>query len=114
MGEKSVKNWIWKGLGLHLGGVWGALGRLLGALGGFLGGFWAFKIEFFFSIGPRWAPRGNLERFLIDFGRLWGGFGEALGRDLGEFARIRLFWAGCGQILGMLGQNWSCWGRFYN
>ena len=51
--KKSLKNRIWDGLGLLLGGVWEGLGRLLGTLGRFLAVFWAFKIELFFSIGPR-------------------------------------------------------------
>ena len=56
--ERSHKNQIWEGLGLHLGGVWHGLGRLLGALGRLLAVFWVFKIELFSSMGPRWAPRG--------------------------------------------------------
>ena len=31
--SKHAKTWIWEGLGLNLGGVWDALGRLLAALG---------------------------------------------------------------------------------
>ena len=27
---KCIKEWIWEGLGLHLGGGWRGLGRLLG------------------------------------------------------------------------------------
>ena len=45
--KKSIKNWIWEGLGLHLGRVWEALGRLLDALGSILAIFGAFKIELF-------------------------------------------------------------------
>ena len=45
--EKSLKNWIWEGLGLHLGGVWERLWRLLDALGPFLAKFWAFKSQLF-------------------------------------------------------------------
>ena len=29
--KKSLNNRFWEGFGLHLGGVWDALGRLLGA-----------------------------------------------------------------------------------
>ena len=77
--QKSRQNWIWEGLGLHLGGVWDALGRLLGAPGPLLVAFWAFKIEFFSSIAPRWSPRGLLDRFGVDLGRFWEGFGRVLG-----------------------------------
>ena len=42
---KCPKEWIWDGLGLHLGGGWGALGRLLVALGSFLAVLEPFKIE---------------------------------------------------------------------
>ena len=45
--KKSPKNWIWEGLGLHLGGVWGRLWHLLGALGLFLAVFRAFKSQLF-------------------------------------------------------------------
>ena len=31
-------------------------------------------------MGPRWAPRGLLDRFWVDFGRLWEGFGKVLGK----------------------------------
>ena len=53
----SPKNWIWEGLGLHLGGVWDGLGPLWGALGRLLGFFWTLKIELFKGMGPRWPPR---------------------------------------------------------
>ena len=42
--QKSHKNRLWEGLGLHLGGVWDALGPLVGALGRLLAVFWAFQI----------------------------------------------------------------------
>ena len=41
--KKSVQDWVWEGLGLHLGRVWGALGSLLGALGRFWVVLGAFK-----------------------------------------------------------------------
>ena len=48
MAPKRLKQRVWDGLGLHLGGVWagleplvGALGGSLGALGVLLGCFWA-------------------------------------------------------------------------
>ena len=43
--KKMLGKWIWDGLELHLGGGWGALGRLLVALGRFLAISGAFKIE---------------------------------------------------------------------
>ena len=64
--QKSHKNRFSEGLGLHFGGVWDGLGLLLGALGRLLAVFWTFKIELFFSIGPRWAPRGLLDRCWVD------------------------------------------------
>ena len=65
-----------------MGRVWDGPGRLLGALGRFLAAFWAFKIDLFSSMGPRWAPRGLLDRSRVDFGRVWEGFGRIL-RGLG-------------------------------
>ena len=79
---------IWEGLGLHLGRIWDALGPLLDALGRLLAVFWAFKVELFSSMGPRWAPRGLLDRFWVDLGRDLGGFGEDLGRFGQDFERI--------------------------
>ena len=86
--QKSHKNRFWEGLGPHLGGVWDGLGPLLGALGRLLAVFWTFKIELFSSMGPRWAPRGLLDRFWVDLGRDLGGFWEDLGGSGEEFGRI--------------------------
>ena len=86
--QKSHKNRFWEGLGPHLGRVWDGLGPLLGALGRLLAVFWTFKVELFSSMGPRWAPRGLLDRFWVDLGRDLGGFGEDLGRFGEEFGRI--------------------------
>ena len=80
---KWLQNWIWEGLGLRWGRVWGGLGPLLGALGRFLVVFWTFKIELFLSIGPNLAPKGLLDRFWVDF----KGFGESFGRVLGGFGK---------------------------
>ena len=87
------------------------MGRLLGALGRLLAVLGAFKIELFSSMGPRWAPRGLLDRFWIDFKRFGGRFGRVWGRNLEGFGS---FWGGGGQILEMLGMIWLCWGRFSN
>ena len=75
--KKSSTNWFLEGLGLHLGGVWDCLGPLLGAFGRFLVNFCAFKIQLFYSIGPKWAPRGLL-----------GGFWEKL--DVGFLMSLAL------------------------
>ena len=83
--KKSHKNRFWEALGLHLGGVGNGLGPLLGALGRLLVVFWSFKIELFPSIGPRWAPRGLLDRFWVDLGRILGRFGKVLGRIWEDF-----------------------------
>ena len=76
---KCVKKWIWEGLGLHLEGVWDGLGRLLGTSGRFLAVFLVFKIEFFLNMGLQWPPRGLLDRFWVDLGRVWGGFRRIFG-----------------------------------
>ena len=52
------------------------MGDLLGALGRLWGSFGAFKIEFFSNMGPRWAPRGLLDKFGLDLGRFGTGFGR--------------------------------------
>ena len=93
--QKSLQTRLWDGLGLDLGGFWGALGRLLRALGHFLSVFWAFKIELRSRIRPRWDPRGLLDRFWMNVGRFWGDFEVGLGGNLGEFGN---FWSGRGQI----------------
>ena len=77
--KRSHKDRIWEGLGLHLGRVWDALGRLLVALVRLLAVFWAFKIKLFLSIGPRLAPKGLLDRFRVDLERVWEGDGGIFG-----------------------------------
>ena len=86
--QKLHKNRFWEGLGPHLGRVWDGLGPLLGALGRLLAVFWTFKIEPFSSMGPRWSPRGLLDRFWVDLGKDLGGFWEDLGGFGEEFERI--------------------------
>ena len=100
--NKSPKNRIWRGLGLHLGGLWDFLGRLLGALGCLLAVLGAFKIELFSSMGPRWAPRGLLDRFWEGLGRVLGGvreifegFGQTLGAPLGNYYLISCAYCVC-------------------
>ena len=93
--QKSNQNQFWEGLGHHLGGVWVRLGLPLGAFGRLLAVFWAFKIELLSNIGPRWAPRGLLDGFWVDFGRGLKGFRE----DLGGFgADFRPFGDGFGKV----------------
>ena len=81
MSKKSLKNWIWDDLGLHLGGVWGALGRLLAAFGRLLG----VKNRAFFK---HWPNMGSKRPFGSILGGSWedlGGFWEGLGRILADF-----------------------------
>ena len=70
----------------HLGRVWDALERLAAAFGRILTACWTFQIISFKNNGPRWAPRGLLDGFWIDFGRVWGEFGCVLG----EFGHSKL------------------------
>ena len=105
--EKTSKNYP---LGLHLGGVWEALGHLLGALGRLLGASWALLGASWALLGASWQgfftalvqnwskmlskrPFGSI---LGRFGMVLGGFGEGLGKDLGGFRRI---WRELGQSL---------------
>ena len=60
---------VWDGLG-HFGG---APGRLLAILG-------AFKIYLFSNMGPRSTPKGFLDPSWLDFGKVWGAFGEEFGK----------------------------------
>ena len=84
-----------------MGRVWSGLGRLLGAVGRFLAVFWTFKIDLFSSLGPRWAPRGLLDRSWVDFGRVWGGFGKILGR----FGKVLV---GLGKLLDAFSEAFLC------
>ena len=83
--KKSLKIWIWEGLGLHLGGLWEGLGPLLGALGCFLDVLWAFKnllfLKHWSKIGSKRPSGSILAPFWEGLGRVW----EGLGRDLGGF-----------------------------
>ena len=97
--RKPPKNWIWAGLGLHLGRVWGALERLGATFGRILTACWTFQIISFWNNGPRWAPRGLLDGFWIDFGRVWGGFGCVLG----EFGLSKL------KLLRHMVISWTLW-----
>ena len=68
------------------GGSWAPFGKGLGRSWASFGRFWAifgmFKIDLFYNIGPRWAPRGLLDRFWSILGnviKVLGGFGKVLG-----------------------------------
>ena len=82
-----------------MGGVWAGLGPLLAALGRLLLVFWVFKIQFFSSMGPTWAPKGLLGRFWVGLGGIWRRFGEGLGGNLEGFGR---FLKSCGHFLETL------------
>ena len=110
--KKPLKNWIWDGFGLHLGGGWDALGRLLASLGRLLAVFGTFKIELFSNMGPRWPPRGLLGRLWVDLGSISGGFWRAWGRFGVDFewlqCLLELSWGEFGNSwhdLVLLGQN---------
>ena len=80
-----------------MGGVWDNLGPLLGTLGRFWVVLGGFEIELLSSIGPRWAPRGLLDRFGVPLGGVWEGFGEDLGGSWEDFSQ---FWDGFWRDLG--------------
>ena len=74
-------NWILEGLELHLERIWDALGRSWASSWRSwtpLGCFLDVQNPIFLGIGPRWAPRGLLNRFGVDLGKDWGGFLEHL------------------------------------
>ena len=134
--KKSPKNWIWEGLGLHLGGVWERLWRLLGALGPFLAVFGRSKASFFKALiqdrlqEAFWIEFGLILGFLAGFGRVWRGIwehlealGQGFGSPLGRFWRASLAtlersWLSLRRLLaplGILGTSWAMlWflGRF--
>ena len=69
-----------------LGGSWAPFGRGLGRSGASCGHFWAHfdcllgvPNHIFLKQWSKMAPRGLLDGFWIDFGRVWGGFGCVLG-----------------------------------
>ena len=76
-----------------MGRVWEALGRLLDALGSILAVLGAFKMYLFSDMGPKWVPKGFLARSLVDFGKVWGAFGEGF--------------AGISKLSARLGADWG-------
>ena len=105
---KWPEKWIWKGLGLHLGEVWDALGHLLATFGRILVVFGRSKSYLFKAL----VQDELQEAFWVDFGLLLEGFGRLLGRVGNEFGRIWGFlnklWADfthVGTDLALLGQS---------
>ena len=88
--KKSRKNWIWEGLGLHLGGFGDGFGRHLEALGAswvVFGGHFlmlVFGMVFKSALGGLWARFWIDVRGLgVDFGSILRGLGEVWG-EFGE------------------------------
>ena len=79
-----------RGLGgswASLGRSWAALGRSWASLGRFLGASWVL-------LGASWLPDAAQEVLQSDFGRVWGGFWEGLGKVLGGvWSSLLLFFA---------------------
>ena len=79
---------------------WEGLGRLLATLGRLLGTSWAplgpswaplgrflgVQNRVFLSIGPRWSPKGLLDRFWEGLGRIWMRFGRIWAFKIKAFA----------------------------
>ena len=91
--KKSLVNWFWGDLGLHLGRDWDGLGRLSNALRHLLA---------VSGIQNRGFVQAMVQAALqeatgIDFGRVWEGFGEGFGR----------FWERVGKHLGRLLVVWG-------
>ena len=87
--KKTLQNHFKISFGSVLDSIWDGFGTVLGLFWALSAVFWTFKTKLFLSIGPRWAPRGLLDRFWVDLGKDLGRFCEDLGR----------FWEGLGSIL---------------
>ena len=112
--KKSIKNWIWEGLGLHLGGVWDGLGRLLGTFGRFLAVLGVFYIILFSNMGQH-GPKMSSKRPLASIlGRFWKGLGrilEGFGKVLEDF--LKLFYVKFAMIFKVFGIDFGrIWSRF--
>ena len=101
--QRSCSKLVLKLAGLALEEVWGPLGRLLGVtwpafgrswaalglswalLGRLLGASWALLGVSGLVWDVFWVHFGSQGRPGPRFGRVWGGFGKDLGRDLGGF-----------------------------
>ena len=105
--QKSILGRSWAVFGKGLGPSWAFFGCFWPSLGRFLGVQNRVFFKHWSKIGSK-RPSGSI------WGRFWtilGGFGEDLGRDLGE---SKAFWAGCGRILAEFGEIRPCWDRFSN
>ena len=101
--KKSSKNHLKIGFGrVFLGSIWEGFGTVWGV-------FWALLDDFcssfdvqnqaFVKHGPRWAPRGLLDRFWEGLGRIWGGIQKSLGNELRGFGGFLCkLWADSGHI----------------
>ena len=86
--KKSLKNWIWECLGLHLGGFGQAFKRDLEALGE----TWAVSKGLLFMLVFGVVFKSALGASGLDFGSILMGFGRIFGRVLEGF------WEGVGGI----------------
>ena len=85
-------------MGLNLGRAWGGLKPFRATPGRILADLGAFRMYLFSDMRPRWVPKGFWARSLVDFGKVWGAFGEGfagiwnlsarLGADLGGLAKL--------------------------
>ena len=82
--SKHEKTWIWEGLGLNLGGVWDALGRLLAARGRSVGP----KKNIIYIGSPLGVPKSDIWRLP---GRILGRFGD-LGKIWALLFRVFGWW----------------------
>ena len=71
-----------------MGRVWDYLGRFLSTPGRLLVVLGAFKMYLFSDMGPRSTPKGFLDPSWLDFGKVWGAFGERCGRISELSARL--------------------------
>ena len=75
-------------MGLNLGRAWGGLKPFRAAPGRILAVLGAFKMYLFSDMGPRSTPKGFLDPSWLDFGKVWGAFGERCGRISELSARL--------------------------
>ena len=78
-----VQDWVWEGLGLHLGRVLGRSGLSFGCSWVLMGRFFGVQnralIKHWSETGSKRASGSILGRFWEGFERIWGGFGRVLG-----------------------------------
>ena len=100
--RKSPKNWIRANLGLNLGRAWGGLKPFRAALGRILAVLGAFKMYLFSDMGPRWVPKGFLAGSSLNFGKVWGAFGEGFAGIWNLSARLGAYLGGLARLLSHL------------